>query len=442
MWSLLLLVPLLVAPAFAQVTGPEFQVNTYTTGGQRYPSVASDAAGNFVVVWQGGSDQDGDSTGIFGQRYESSGAIVGSEFQVNTYTTGVQREPSVAVDGAGNFVVVWQDSGQDGDSGGIFGQRYNSAGAIVGGEFQVNTFTTEGQQFPSVAADVAGNFVAVWESFGLHDGDSAGIFGQRYDSSGAVVGSEFQVNTYTTDSQRYPSVAADVAGNFVVVWSGDDEDGDSYGIFGQRYDSSGAMVGSEFQVNTYTSDSQREPAVAIDGAGNFVVVWRSVGGQDGSGDGIFGQRFASSGAIVGSEFQVNTWTTSGQRNPSLAGDDAGNFVVVWRSGGSQDGSSYGIFGQRYDSAGAMVGSEFQVNTYTTGFQGSASVAADSAGNFVVAWESASDQDGSSYGIFAASSLPQIVPPATTPVPALDETMLVVLMALLIAIGSLALVRRS
>jgi hypothetical protein len=32
---------------------------------------------------------------------------VGGEFQVNTYTPGHQYEPAVATDGAGNFVVVW-----------------------------------------------------------------------------------------------------------------------------------------------------------------------------------------------------------------------------------------------------------------------------------------------------------------------------------------------
>ena len=50
------------------------------------PSVASDAAGNFVVVWDS-ADQDGSDVGVFGQRYASSGAPLGPEFRVNTYTT-------------------------------------------------------------------------------------------------------------------------------------------------------------------------------------------------------------------------------------------------------------------------------------------------------------------------------------------------------------------
>jgi len=94
-------------------------------------------------------------------------------------------------------------------------------------------------------------------------------------------------------------------------------------------------VGSEFHVNTYTTDDQYASSVAADAAGNFVVAWQSFG-QDGSGLGVFGQRYDSTGLSVGSE--------SGQHR---------NFVVVWGRH-VQDGSGYGVFGQRYDATGAPV----------------------------------------------------------------------------------------
>jgi len=389
----LLLLPTVVGAVPGPV-GSEFQVNTYTTGEQGVPAVATDGAGNFVVVWS--------SAGIFGQRYDTTGLPVGSEFQVNTYTAYTQRFPAVAADGAGNFVVVWASGrtdsishttdGQDGSGLGVFGQRYDTTGLPVGSEFQVNTYTTGWQQSAAVATDGAGDFVVVWSSAG-QDGSGYGIFGQRYDSTGLPVGSEFQVNTYTPGEQRFPAVAAGGAGSFVVVWESGAQNGSGYGIFGQRYDTTGLPVSSEFQVNTYTTGEQRVPAVATDGAGNFVVVWES-GAQDGSGYGIFGQRYDSTGLPVGSEFQVNTYTTGEQGVPAVATDGAGNFVVVWRSAG--DGSGLGVFGQRYDTTGLPVGSEFQVNTYTTSGQGSPAVAADGAGNFVVAWTSFG-QDGSGYG---------------------------------------------
>jgi hypothetical protein len=101
----------------AQPVGSEFQVNTYTTGiretsiygGRR--SVAADSTVNSVVVWQGWGL--GDGLGVFGRRYDSAGDTLGMEFRVNSFTTSNQSKLSVAADAAGNFVVVWDSGGQE-----------------------------------------------------------------------------------------------------------------------------------------------------------------------------------------------------------------------------------------------------------------------------------------------------------------------------------------
>src|SRR5688572_30561323 len=196
---LALIVPLLFAPRAAwpqggDPLGTEFRVNSYTTGQQRYPSIASDAAGNFVVVWAGPVPPSGFSFGIRGQRYSDSGAPLGPEFAVSTYTTTLQAAGSVASDASGNFVAVWTSQAQDGSGYGVFGQRYASSGTPLGSEFRVNTYTTNNQTFTSVAADPVGNFVVAWQSY-VEDGSGFGIFGQRYASSGAPLGSEFRVNS-------------------------------------------------------------------------------------------------------------------------------------------------------------------------------------------------------------------------------------------------------
>jgi hypothetical protein len=121
----------------------------------------------------------------------------------------------------------------------------------VGGEFQVNTYTTNGQTYPSVSVAPDGGFVVVWQSR-RQDGSYASVQGQRYDSGGSRIGGEFQVNTYTTGGQAGPSVAASSAGGFVVVWQGWNQDG-WYDVFGRRYTSEGTPAGDEFQVNTYTT---------------------------------------------------------------------------------------------------------------------------------------------------------------------------------------------
>jgi hypothetical protein len=96
------------------------------------------------------------------------------------------------------------------------------------------------------------------------------ILGQRF-SRGGLEGPEFQVNTYTTNWQYFPSVAMDDGGNFVVAWSSHRQDGSSSGVFGQRFSADGTTVGGEFQVNTYTTSAQYNPQVASDSDGDFVV---------------------------------------------------------------------------------------------------------------------------------------------------------------------------
>ena len=155
-----------------------------------------------------------------------------------------------------------------------------------------------------------------------------------------------------------------MAGNAVVVWDEVPADGSSRAVIAQRFDSAGASVGSPFQVNTYTLYTQDVPSVACTDAGDFVVVWRSDRQDDGNAGSVFGQRFGSDGARLGSEFQVNTYTVGSQRRPDVAAAAGGVFVVVWHSYPGQDGYGRGIFGQRFDSAGAPSGTEFLVNTFT------------------------------------------------------------------------------
>jgi len=112
------------------MSNTEFQINTYTTSDQRTGSITSLSDGGFVVTW-GSYGQDGDDWGIFGQRFDSSGNTLGSEFQINTYTTNWQYIPSIAGLSDGGFVVTWRSDGQDGDDWGIFGQRFDANGDMV-----------------------------------------------------------------------------------------------------------------------------------------------------------------------------------------------------------------------------------------------------------------------------------------------------------------------
>jgi hypothetical protein len=386
--------------------GAEFQVNTYTSSNQYSTSVAMDPTGNFVVAWI--SPQDGSGYGVYAQRFNAAGVPQGPEFAVNSYTTGAQGSPSVAMDSHGNFVIVW-DSAQDGSVLGVYGQRFGATGVPLGSEFRVNTFTTSAQRWPKVAMNALGDFVVTWTSNG-QEGSSYGVYARRYNAAGTVLSGEFLVNTYTTSFQQLSSIAMDTSGDFVIAWHSFGQDGSGTGIYARRYDSAGSPQGGEFRANTHTTGGQALPSLAMDGGGDFVIAWECQE-QDGSSFGVYAQRYNALGVAQGGEFLANTRTADSQRYASVAMDGDGDFLVSWNSQ-PQDGSAYGIYAQRYSAAGVPQGSEFRVNTYRSGDQRIPSAALDFDGDAVIAYESR-EQDGSALGIFARQYAPGPAAPAVT-----------------------------
>ncbi len=383
----------------------DVQVNTYTSGRQRTPEVSSDADGDFVVVWQseGSSGIDADGYSVQGQRFASDGSVRGGEFQVNTYTTSQQRGASVALDADGDFIVVWSSfgsAGTDTDGSSVHGRRYASDGSPRGDPFQINTYTTNGQGGARVAADADGDFVVTWTSRGSPDTDNSGysVQGRLYASDGSPRTGQFQVNAYTTARQFRAAVSMADAGEFVVAWEfyGFYSGYIYYGIAARRFASDGTAIGDDFQINNITTANEQNPSVAATVAGDFVVVWNSHYGYD-----IHGQRFASDGSSVGDQLQISTYTTDDQLFPAVAAAADGGFVVAWRSNGSSgtDASSNSVQVRVFDSKGSAIGTERQVNTYTTSSQSGPEVAIDGAGNYLVVWTSegsaSNDSDGHS-----------------------------------------------
>ena len=207
---------------------------------------------------------------------------------------------SVAGTTSGDFVVVWQSYYQDGDYEGVFGRRVSSAGAAIGGEFQVNAEVGGDQRYPKAAGLNSGGFVVVWVSqyaLGAFD-NIEGVVAQRFDSNGNPLADEFSVlDDLDGLRHRNPAVAADADGGFVIVW---DEEYSGQ-VQARRFDSAGGENGSELVVGT-----GRRAGVGVDQDGDFAVTWQD---GDGSSNGIFAARYLYSGSAVGSPFHVNEWTT-------------------------------------------------------------------------------------------------------------------------------------
>jgi hypothetical protein len=413
----------LAAPtAHAELTAirPEFQVSTsetYTYYGYVYSNAhpegtssvdaAGNAGGTFVVVWNDGYAY---SSGYYGypipgawfRRIDDVGRALGPEFrashgQVSYGTGGV----SVAADSIGRFVVVWDDYQVEGEySRGILARRYNGNAGALGAPFLVNTITEDEQFTPKVALDDAGNFVVVWADPAYYSYDrNPSIQGRRFDSGGAPAGDQFQVNGGTTcpfcaysgteGGARFDDmeIAANTAGNFMVVWRGRDDDYALFDIRGRLFDSTGAATGPEFVVADAASAGPygyglRAPAIAADGSGRFVVVWTDLYNTN-----VFGRRFDSAGGALGGDFQVNTIENYYfGYGPHVAADGPGSFVVTWDQVGA-DSDYAEIYAREFDSTGTPVAGPFRVDdeyAYAYGV-GHHSVAATGAGEFVVVW---------------------------------------------------------
>ena len=276
--------------------------------------------------------------------------------------TGTAQEftqKTVAVDHSGDFAVVWTSYGQDDpndpNGAGVYVRMYDRNNnvmmqtsltqSITAADLTIHVDQATAARFPtdgSFTIVVDDEHMLVTSGFGTTtwtvvrgtDNSTAAA----HASNAVVVISDILVNTYTTGNQLDGTIAMDAAGDFVVVWASQGEDPDgSWGIYAQRFNSVGQKVGGEFRVNTNVVNDQVAPAVAMNSFGDFVIVWATKGQSFSYFNDIHGQIYDSDGNKVGGEFRVNSadipgvneTPSSNELHPSVAMSDTGSFVVVW-----------------------------------------------------------------------------------------------------------------
>ena len=268
---------------------------------------------------------------------------------------GDHDKPAVAITSTDELLVVWGGDLLDANESDIRLQRYSPDGMTRGPELVVNTYTTGNQGYPRIALGPNDEFMVVWESegsagnpqLGELDIDGRSIQARLFDSVGNPVGAQFQVNDEILENQRAPDVAAVMIDQdpsregvdlslegFVVVWQGraDGEDIEG-GIRGQWFSPTGTLLGGEMQINHFTEDSQKEPSVSVDHQGVAVVTWESTENEnDEDGSSILARRFDKDRvAVDDADIQVNRDTPNAQSSPSVASMPTGEFLVAWES---------------------------------------------------------------------------------------------------------------
>ncbi len=429
------MVALLARSALASGTpaGAQFRVNQTTLGRQNQPAVAMNAAGQVVFAWSNGTGLN-----ISARAYQASGQARTGEIVVNATTGGTQNEPTVAMDGAGNFVVAWTDyNDRDGDALGVIAQRYTASGQRSGPEFAVASLTAGSQFQGSAAMGPLGSFVIAWV-----DSTAAGnpdVWARRFLADGSPLGSQFRVNVRTDSNQVLPAAAMADDGRFVIAWMDRGaEDGSGHGVFFRLYESNGLPLTGDVSAPLLVSGDQRDPYVAAAGDGRFVVAWTDWAGHDGSGAGIFFRVFdrnavARTGQILGNDVVI------GNQFSSPVGIDAqGRVLVAWTETSGRDGSQAGVFARCFDAGGAPLGPSLPANSRSVGDQAAPWVAVSGGGAAVVGFEDRGGADGDSDGVFARG---YFAPSPPSPIPAIGPLGLALLSVLIVLAASSQLKKR-
>ena len=296
--------------------------------------------------------------------------------------------PGIAANRSGDFVVVWATLTDPDvpEAGGIWGRRFNRNGVPYAGQFRITLAegaATPRPTVPEIAMNGDGDFVVVWYKSSAFGFDQ--VLGRRFDRVGLPKGDPFVISSAQQDVASVPiSVAMASSGAFVVIWAATDPNFDDIAYFGQRFGAAGERLGSEFRIASPWSSA----AVAMNDNGGFVTIWDEA--TDGDSIKVLGRRYQASGLKAGEDFTVSD-PGPGLRatNASIAMKSSGEFFVVYGrndSLGPFGSEALGLFARRYDALAAPQGGEIRVSKPgIVDFIGGVDTAINSSGDLAVSW---------------------------------------------------------
>ncbi|HBJ36030.1 MAG TPA: hypothetical protein DDZ51_15035, partial [Planctomycetaceae bacterium] len=345
------------------VAQPQEIIQSYTHySAFRHSTIPLDNGG-YAVVYATWDFHSGWDTMV--QRYDVNGDAVGApELLDRNMLSHHQYENEFVRLSNGNIVVVWRDHSADGSGDGVYYKVFDGNLNGITGQLRANVTTWSHQQEPKITATGDGGFAITWRGYADESSDGVAdfldVYARKFNADGTATTGEIIVDN-RAGNQYQPAIAGFANGSFLVTWRQDNSsfsDGSGSAVLGQYYDATGNAVGSNFVVNTTTSSTQFDPRIiALDG--DRVLVTYRMG--DGSSNGIFGKIYDSAGTVLKDEWRLNTSTVNDQAHADLTLLNDGTFLVTYAS--ADAGSNYRVLAQRYDANGNALGSELQVGSY-------------------------------------------------------------------------------
>ncbi|TNF32523.1 MAG: hypothetical protein EP329_09990 [Deltaproteobacteria bacterium] len=367
-------------------------INGVGAGNQLRPRVAMDGTGRFVAVWEDDSSS-ADGAGnhdIRARGFAPGGCVDDPDFTVNPDTDGQQQTPSVAMDAAGNYVVTWADDKDGNGAFQIYARGFYDDGTQRFPRFTVNSAATGQQLHPVVGMAPDGRFVVAWEDDPERDGTYQ-VLMRGFNADGTERFSDRNARSTTDGDARRPAVALDDAGNFVVAWEDDTDGNGGYQIHARGFSANGAQRFARLTVNSVAKGQQREPTLGLAGNGDFVVAWEDDPESDGHSV-ILARAFHANGSEKVADFTVSA-ATGVQVDPEVSVAPSGAFVLTWAAD-FDDNGVFQIHARGYAASGAQLLPRWTVNRDASGAQDRPHVALNDDGTMVFVWED--DIDGNGY----------------------------------------------
>jgi hypothetical protein len=334
------------------------------------PAFAMNASGNGMAVWQ---QSDGvTASNIWSSRYDAASGW-GPATLVESDNSALSTRPEVAIDRDGNAVAVWLDSDAVLSISRVWANRCTPASGW-GTPTIISTDGGGDASFPRVAMDGGGNAMVVWSQ---SDGTTNRVRANRY-VRGFGWGLAWFVNSGLAFDAQVPRVAMDVAGNTMVVWV--QSDGTRLNAWANRY-AAGWGWGTPACIQaagTVATEDVKFPRIAMNGAGDATAVWNQ---GDGSTFHVWASRYSAGSGSWGSATLLSPADAGEDGYARVSMDDAGNAMAVWR----QAGVVYSVYASRFLATGPSWENSVLLETDDSGDAGSPEVAMDGAGNATAVW---------------------------------------------------------
>ena len=262
--------------------------------------------------------------------------------------------------GSDNDLQVWTEIDPDSQGTSVWAQLLDLNGDLIGDSFLVHPLDPRPRSLPTATRDSSGNFLVVWEEEG--DNATYNVVTVQISNDGVLLDQPLRLNGSTDDQNGDPAVTSDNGGFSYVTWTEYPLDGSGGDIWIQVFEPTrGAPTGDALLV-TGDPGNQFGSQVQADGQGGVVVAWNSdplpadtalAKAKPAAGQGVYFRKLRRDGRLWGPSHAVHGNGKGRDRLVDLKVKANGKVKIVWRTV-NDEGEIEGMYEQDFDSEGNPV----------------------------------------------------------------------------------------